>query len=414
MASAARKLPFNPVDPENLLDPVPFYKELRENEPVHWSDTVHAWLLTRYDDVMNGLRDRRLSADRIQVMEQQFRFMGLSPESVDVILATFRQEMAVKDGGAHLRLRRQVSPGFNPHVMDSWRPAIRRQVGALLDGLTTARGTDLATGVFYVLPPIVIAELLGIPTGDRERFMQWVQPVAQLTSPGQGMNLLDVARRANAGQREINQYLTAIVEERRREPGHDLISLMLHVPPEQGGMSTEEVVANTSLLLAAGYLTTTDQLGNGLYELLTHKDQLELLRADPGLLRSAVEEMIRFAPAVPFTHRIAAETFELRGRTIRKGDVVFLGLAAANHDPEAFPEPDRFDITRDSQQTKHMSFAFGPHHCLGAGLARRELEIVFEELLLRMPELRLDEARQPRIKCNGLLSRGFESLPVRW
>lgn len=414
MASAARKLPLNPVDPENLLEPVPFYKELRENEPVHWSDAVHAWLLTRHDDVMNGLRDPRLSADRVQVMEHQFRFMGLSAESVGELLETIKREMAVKDGGAHLRLRRQVSPGFTPQVMDTWRPAIRRILGSLLNEVQARGSADLATGAFYLLPPLVIAEILGIPTADRERFMTWAEPVAQLTSPGPGMNLLDVARRANEGQREVTRYLTAIVEERRREPGQDVISLMLHVPPEKGGMTTEEVVANTSLILTAGYLTTTDQLGNGLYELLTHRDQLELLRREPGLLPSAVEEMIRFAPAVPFTHRIATETFELRGRTIRKGDVVFLGLAAANHDPAAYPDPDRFDITRDHHQQKHMSFGFGPHHCLGAGLARRELEIAFEELLQRMPELRLDEARMPRIKCNGLLFRGFESLPVRW
>ena len=182
----------------------------------------------------------------------------------------------------------------------------------------------------------------------------------------------------------------------------------------QGGMSLEEVVANLNLLVTAGHLTTTDQLGNGLYELLTHRDQLELLRGEPGLLRPAIEEMIRFAPAVPFTTRLVVENFELRGRTLRKGDIVFLGLAAANHDPAVFPDADRFDITRDPNQHKPMSFGFGAHHCVGAGLARRELEIAFEELLQRMPELRLDETRLPRIKCNGLLFRGFDSLPLRW
>ncbi|PTL82998.1 cytochrome P450 [Vitiosangium sp. GDMCC 1.1324] len=414
MASAARKHPLNPVDPENQLEPAPFYKELRENEPVHWSDAMHAWLLTRHDDVMNGLRDPRLSADRVQVMEHQFRFMGLSAESVGEILATFKQEMAVKDGAAHLRLRRQVSPGFSPQEIDTWRPAIRRILGSLLNEVQPQGGADLAAGVFYLLPPLVIAELLGIPSEDRERFMKWAEPVAQLTSPAAGMNMVDVARRANEGQRDINRYLTAIVEERRRAPGHDVISLMLQVPPEKGGMTTEEVVANTSLILSAGYLTTTDQLGNGLYELLIHRDQLELLRKNPGLLPSAVEEMLRFSPALPFIHRIAVESFELRGRTIRKGDVVFLGLAAANHDPAVFPDPDRFDITRGGHSQKHMSFGFGPHHCLGSILARAELEMAFEALIQRMPELHLDETRLPRIKCNGLLFRGFESLPVRW
>lgn len=414
MASAARKLQLNPVDPENLLEPVPFYKELRENEPVHWSDAVHAWLLTRHDDVMNGLRDPRLSADRVAVMESQFRFMGLSAESVKELLETFKREMAVKDGGAHLRLRRQVGPGFTPQVMDTWKPAIRRILGSLLDEARAQGSTDLATGAFYLMPPLIIAEILGIPTGDRERFMKWAEPVAQFVSPGPGLDIVDLARRANEGQGEITRYLTAIVEERRREPGQDVISRMLSVPPEQGGMTTAEVVANASLILSAGYLTMTDQLGNGLYELLTHRDQLELLRRYPELLPSAVEEMLRYCPSVPFMSRIVTETFELRGRTLRKGDVVFLGLAAANHDPAAYAHPDRFDITRDPHEQKHMSFGFGPHHCMGAGLARRELEIAFEELLQRMPGLRLDETRMPRIKCNGMLFRGFESLPVRW
>ena len=135
---------------------------------------------------------------------------------------------------------------------------------------------------------------------------------------------------------------------------------------------------------------------------------------NPALVKSAVEEMLRFNPASPFFTRIAADDIELHGQHIKKGQLVFLGMAAANRDPAKFPDPDRFDITRDHHQQKHMSFGFGPHHCMGAGLARRELEIAMEELLQRLPELRLDETRLPRIKCNGMLFRGFESLPVRW
>jgi cytochrome P450 PksS len=413
MASAARKLQLNPVAPENLLDPVPFYKELRENDPVHWSDAVHAWFITRHDDVMNGMRDPRLSADRTKVLEQQFRVMGLSAESIREVIETFKQQMASKDGAAHLRLRRQASPGFSPQALEGWRPAIRRILGTLLDEVQHRGHADLVPEVFYLLPTLVVAEILGVPAEDRESFQRWSEPVGHLTSPGADMNVVELARRANDGQRELNRYLAALVEERRHALGDDVLSHMLRLQ-EKGGMTTEEVVANASLILAAGHLTTSDQLSNGLHELLTHRDQLELLREDPTLLKSAIEEMMRVAPAVPFIHRIAAETFELRGRTIRKGDVVFLGLAAANHDPAALPDADRFDITRDPQQYKHMSFGFGPHHCLGAGLARRELEITIEELLLRMPELHLDETRLPRIKCNGLIFRGFDSLPVRW
>jgi cytochrome P450 PksS len=413
MASAARKLQLNPVDPENLLDPVPFYKELREKDPVHWSEAVHAWFLTRHDDVMNGLRDSRLSADRAKVLEHQFQMMGLSPESIREVAETFKRQMACKDGAAHLRPRRQTAAAFAPQVLDSWRPLIHRTLVTQLEKLRHQRQVDLVPEVFYQMPPLVIAELLGITAEDRERLQQWGEAVTKLTSTGAPTHLMELARQANEGQAKINGFLTALVEERRRAPGDDLISHMLRVQ-DQGGMPTEEVVANAGLLVAAGHLTTTDQLSNGMYELLTHPDQLALLRQDPTLLKPAIEEMMRFAPPVPFIHRIAVDNIELRGRTIRKGDIVFLGLAAANHDPAAFPDADRFDITRDPHQQKSMSFGFGPHHCLGAGLARRELEIAFEELLHRMPELRLDETSLPRIKCGGLLFRGFESLCVRW
>ncbi|MGZ3459862.1 MAG: cytochrome P450, partial [Archangium sp.] len=201
MASAARKLQLNPLDPENLLDPVPLYKELRENEPVHWADAVHAWFLTRYDDVMNGLRDPRLSADRTKVLEHQFRLMGLSPESIREVLETFKRQMASKDGSAHLRLRRQTSPAFSPHALEGWTPAIRCILGALLDEVQPQGHVDLVPEVFYLLPPLVIAEILGVPAEDRERFQKWSEPVGHLTSPGANMNVVDLARQANEGQR---------------------------------------------------------------------------------------------------------------------------------------------------------------------------------------------------------------------
>ncbi|MGZ3459254.1 MAG: cytochrome P450, partial [Archangium sp.] len=212
---------------------------------------------------------------------------------------------------------------------------------------------------------------------------------------------------------EMTQYLLPIIEERRRAPGTDALSLMLQAQ-EQGRMTPEELVANIILILFAGHTTTTDQLSNGLYDLLTHPDQLQKLRKDPGLMTSAVEEMLRFTPAVPAISRVAAEDFQLRGKNIRKGDLVFLLMASANRDPSAFAEPDRFDITRDSSRQKHATFGFGAHHCMGAGLARRELEIGLSVLLERLPTLRLDEARPPQVKCHGIGFRGFDSLPLRW
>ena len=413
MAGSARKSQLNPVDPENLLDPIPLYKELRENAPVFWSDAVQAWLITRHQDVTNAFRDSRLSADRTRFLEHQLRLTGLGPDTIRDFIEAIRPQMVNKDGAEHLRLRRHASQSFTPQGLDTWRPVIHRAMDQLLDRVQTRGRMDLVTEVSYQLPPRVIAEFLGVPAEDRERFQSWAQPIALFGSPTVGMDMATVARQGNEAIRNFHAYLTSLLDERRRNPGTDMISRMIHFQ-EGGGMTPEEVVANANLILMAGHLTTTDQLSNGVHDLLTHPDQLQRLRENPLLIKSALEEIMRFHPAVPYIHRIAGETFHLHGCTIRKGDVVFLGMAAANRDPTVFPDPDRFDITRDHIHQKHLSFAFGPHHCLGAGLARREIEIAIELLLQRMPGLRLDEEQLPRIKCSSMLYRGLESLHIRW
>jgi cytochrome P450 PksS len=411
MSSAARKHPLNPVAPENLLDPAPLYRELRENDPVHWSSAVNAWFLTRHDDVMSAFRDSRLSADRMQLTEFQLQNMGgdVARDIIDII----RKEMVMKDGREHLRLRRNSGQGFTPQALDAWLPSIRRTMNRLVDGVLHLGRMDLATEISYQLPPLVIAELFGIPAEERTRFVAWAQPINEFFAPAIGGDMVALARRANQAMVESRDFMTALVEERMRAPGDDMLSQMVR-RQEAGGASVEEIVANALLILSAGHMTTTDQLGNGVHALLTHPTELRKLREDPSLVKSAVEEMLRYDPPIPWIHRVAVETFELRGRTLRKGDMVFLGMAAANRDPEVFARPDSFDVGRDHQNQKHMSFAFGPHHCLGAGLARRELEVAFSVLLERLPDLRLDEERLPRLKCHSLLFRGFDSLPVRW
>jgi len=207
------------------------------------------------------------------------------------------------------------------------------------------------------------------------------------------------------------QHIIEELEKRRQAPGNDVLSRMIQVQGDQPKMSMEEMVHNSLLILTAGHLTTTDQTSNALYDLLSNPEQLKLLRENPGKMRAAVEESLRFSPAAPFIPRMAAVDFQLNGRNIKKGDVFFLGMAAANRDPEVFPDPDRFDIERTSG--KHLSFAFGQHHCIGSGLARSELEIALEIILTRLPGLRLDEDQPVRPK-NSLAFRGFESLPLRW
>jgi cytochrome P450 PksS len=409
-ASAGRNR--NPVSPENLLNPYPFYEDLRDNDPVHWSDTLHAWILTRYDDVVNYFRDSRMSANRVAIFEHQVKALG--PGILNDFIEIVRRQMIMKDGPEHIRMRRQANPNFTPQALDSWRPTIRNTMTMLVDQVQHQGHMDLAASISYEFPPRVIAELFGLPPDEREQMLDWARPIAQVGGM-MGEDPIAVARRANEAIKKFADLLTRQTEKVRQSPGHDLISRMLEgqrQDPKGGTM--EEVVANAILMLIAGHTTTTDQISNLVHDLLTHPDQLQLLRDNSSLLPSAVEESLRFHSAVPFHYRIAADDIPLRGRTIKKGDMVFFGIASANRDPAHFPEPDRFDIKRDFLTQKHVAFSFGPHHCLGAGLARRELEIGLEVLLQRLPGLRLDPERPPQPSANSLIFRGFHSLPVRW
>ena len=403
----------NPVSPENLLNPLPLYEELRESEPVYWSPDLHAWVITRHDDVSACFRDSRFSANRLKMFEMQAGALGA--DTLSDYLAVARRQMLMKDGADHIRMRRQTMAAFTPQALSSWRPTIYRTIEMLVGRVQDKGRMDLVKDISYEFPPLVIAEVLGIPSEDLDRFREWSAPLAEFTGPGLGVDLMAVARRANQATKELFDYLVRHIDRLRDNPGQDALSQILtsHKGPLEP-MDAGDLAVTSTLLLTAGHLTTTDQLSNGIYELLINPEQLKLLREDPGLLPSAVDEMMRYAPAVPFFHRIVAEDLELRGKTLRKGDLVFLGMAAANRDPAVFPNPNRFDITRGHLHSRHMTFGHGPHHCLGAGLARRELEIAIEVILRHLPGLRLDEEQAPRLKYHSLVFRGFEQLPVKW
>lgn len=401
----------NPLKTENFFNPAQFYGTLRNEQPVYWSEELRAWFVTRYDDVIACYRDSRLSAKRTDAFVQQLQGVA-GPETVEAFSSVSRRQMLYKDGLDHLRLRRVVSV-FTPQVLDGWRPVIRQAMDELVDAVLPLNRADFVTEISLRFPLYVMAGLFGIPAGDRERLLKWTGPIAAFSSPTPGADLMALAKQANTAQAELRDYLNGLVEQRRKSLGQDILSQMIHTH-EEGEVSQEDLVASASLLLTAGHLNTTDQLGNGLHDLLTHPEQLRQLRNDPSLVKSAVEEMMRFNPSVPFMLRIATQDVQLRGQTLRKGDRVFLGMAAANRDPAVFPNPDRFDITRDHLHQKHVSFGFGAHACLGAGVGRRELEIAFEVMLRRLPGLRLDEQQPPEVKCHSLVFRGFSRLPVRW
>lgn len=398
------------LDPANVTDPFPYYNALRERDPVHWEAGLHAWIVTRHDDVMEAFRDPRLRTDYVvALMEHQLRGRGHDPAIAADCLRISQKMMVARGGADHTRLRRQGNPAFDAKTVEGWRPAVERIMNGLLDRVQGGR-MDVATDIAQPLVSTVITEVIGVPEEYRDNFLRWSNEAESFF--GLAVSDLEAAARlANDRYLRLEQYILGLIEERRVRPGDDVISRLI-AHEHEGHMTPEELAANVQLLVLAGNVTTIDQLENGVHVLLSHPDALARLRERPELRRSAIEEMLRYRPPLHMTGRMAAEDLEIRGTRISAGQMVFLCMAAANRDPAVFPEPDRFDIARAPGRA--FTFGFGPHLCLGAGLARLELDVAFEALLRRLPGLRLDDEAPPRPKLESLMFRGFLSLPVRF
>jgi cytochrome P450 len=395
------------LDPDVLGELYPYLGELRVTDPVHWCEPLRGWVLTRHDDVQAALRDRRFSSDRVaRIVRAQ-----VGEENAHLARDFERiggRMMVMKDGPDHHRLRVLGNRGFVPSFLDHLRPTIQGVVDDLLDRLEGRERFDVVDDLSSPLPSRMIAKLFGIPPEDQEKFQRWSDDVARFFGGTLGDRLAD-ARAANEGDRQLETYFLTLLARRRERPGPDLASLLL-AGQDEGRVTAEEVCSQCILILIAGHTTTIDQLANLVFALLAHPDQLDRVRREPGLIASAVEEGLRYDTSVPFVHRVVGEDLDLHGRRLRRGDGVLLGLAAANRDPAAFADPDRFDVGRGLND--HVSFAGGPHVCLGAGLARRELAIALETLLRRRPGLRLDPERAPQRRCASLMFRGFEHFSV--
>ena len=397
---------YNLVSPAALANPYPIYDKLRRESPVYWSEGLRAWVLSRYDDVMAALHDPRLSSDRIQQFATH-QLRGLDVGVVADFLRIVHRMMALQDMPHHTRLRKMVSESFTRRALEAFRPAVQQVADALVDRVQPYHRMDLVTDFAQPLPAMVIAEMFGIAHEDRESFQRWADDVIRFFGGTFG-NVEEDARRANEGAINLERFFLHLMVQRRCKPGHDLMSLFL-AQQEQGLWDEEDLSAQCVMILVGGHVTTIDQLCNGAHALLKHPAQWQKLREQPELIHAAVEEVLRYDTSVPFIHRIARENLVIRGQHIPKGQFVFLGLASANHDPEQFSNPERFDITRTPN--KHVAFGHGPHLCLGGELARRELEIGFGTLFRRLPDLQF--AAQPaELLCESLLLRGFKLMPL--
>ena len=318
------------------------------------------------------------------------------------------QVVARLDPPRHTRLRLLVNKAFTPRTVEELAPFIRAFVDKALDAAAARGRMELMADLAFPLPATVIAEMLGVPPEDRDRFKQWSDDSTAAAANLPSNLSPEVVRKSIAGMEELQNYFRGIIAQRRAEPRDDLISALVKAQEEEDRLSEQELLANSVLLLNAGHETTTNLIGNGTLALLRHPDQMRRLRDDPSLLPSGVEELLRYDSPVQFTTRILKADLELGGKVLRAGQAVLLLLGAANRDPEQFPDPDRLDVGRPDN--KHLAFGHGPHFCLGAPLARLEGRILFEALLRRTPGMRLD-GPPPRYRQNFNL-RGLEALPV--
>lgn len=384
-----------PIGTDFTADPYPVYAALREKGRVH---RVHipgsgdVWLVLGRDEVRAALTDPRLRND----IRHSATWDSDGGNAIGL-------NMLQTDAPQHTRLRTLVAREFTAGRIETMRPRVQQIADGLLDALPSVGVTDLVADYALPLPLTVICELLGVPVGDQHLFHTWSTELVAPSSP--------TAAGAAAG--EMGAYFAALIAAKAGDPGPDLMSALVRASAAQDGLSAEELLGMAFLLLVAGHETTVNLISGGVLNLLRHPDQLAALRADPGLLDGAVEEMLRHdAPVTAAAFRFAAEPVEIAGLRIAAGDSVMLSLAAASRDPEHFSDPDRFDIRRTARG--HLAFGHGIHHCLGAPLARLEGRIAVETLLRRLPDLNLAVDPDSLVRRPGTMLRGLVALPVGW
>ena len=387
--------------PEVLANPYPLYDRLRSEDPVHWDPFLHTWVVTRYADVVTVLQ--HFSAVRTPTPEQ-LTALGLS--AMVPLAEVLVRQMLFLDAHAHVRIRNLASSAFTPRRVEALRSHIQEITDHLLDAVQDKGRMDVIAGLANPLPAIVTAEMLGLPTSDWQQLTAWSTDFAEAL--GNLQHNPDHASRVLQSLEEVCVYFYAAIQEHRKYPRDDLIGALLNAELDGDSLTEEEVVANSIMLMTGGQETTTNLIGNGILTLFRHPDQLEKLRANPSLIPSAIEELLRYESPIQYTSRLAPDDVQVGAKTIRKGQAVFAMMGAANRDPERFPDPDRLDICR--QDNRHLAFAWGPHFCFGAPLARLEGQIAFETMLRRMPNLSTEPS--PVTWRENLGFRGLTSLPI--
>jgi cytochrome P450 len=403
LEDAEREL--NVFAPELIVDPYPWYAQLREERIVNYIlpglPNMHGVMLTRHADVQAVLRDARFGRGGFRQSTAKVLGEGALGDSYSLWFLFL-------DPPDHSRLRRLVSKAFTPRAVNNLRQKIDDVVEQLLDQHAGKSSFDLMSGFAYQVPVLVICELLGVPQADRGRFSTWSAALAT------GLDILSVPdpesiRRGNEAAAGLTAYFKELVGVRRTLPGDDLLTAMIAAEEAGDRLTEDELVATCVLLFFAGHETTVNLIGNGMLALMSHPSQMERLRAEPMLMPGAIEELLRYDSPVQRTGRIVLEDVEVNGRVYRQGQRVNMLIGAANRDPEQFSDPDVLDVAR-TNASQHLSFAAGIHYCVGAPLARLEAQLAIAALLRRYEDVRLTGER-PSWRPTFVL-RGLRALEV--
>ncbi len=395
---------YDPTSPEIMADPFPAFRRLREEAPVWWCPALKGWVVTRYEDVRAGLRDPRLSAERVQAFIRQLP--AAARGEIPDLARNLSLWMVFLDPPDHTRMRRLMGPWFSASVFELWRPRIRQIVAELIDGFVERGECDLVADFAYPLPVRVIGDVLGVPRADQEPFKRWSDDLAIFV--GRASATPGKLERAQAAARDMDRCFRDLVRARGKRPGEDLISRLVGAQEGAARLTEDEVVATCVLLFFAGHETTTALIANGMNAFLRHPEQAERLRSDPELAAPAVEEVLRYDGPSGAGARVVKESHEIGGVTVREGERVFLMVNAANRDPRRFEDPERLDIGRDPNP--HLSFGLGVHFCIGAPLARIEGQEALPALLQRLGRPRLATDRP--CWSDGVIIRALRALPI--
>ena len=402
----SRSVQLDPKNPDFYNNPYPFYDQLRVEVPLFYWEDFDLWCFVRHADVEAILRDRRFGRQISHLASRET--LGLPPEREDLqpFYHVDRHGMLDMEPPAHTRLRGLVQKAFMARQIERLRPRIAEISHQLIDKIEAQGNCDLLPAFATPIPVLVIAEMLGVPSEMSGQFLDWSHAMVKMYQMGRTPEQEQAAVQA---AQEFVEYLRIYVAERRKKPQDDLITKLIEVQVEGEKLTEDELISNCILLLNAGHEATVNVTGNGVLALLKHPDQLALLREQPELIASAVEELIRYDTPLHLFKRWVLEDLELNGQPLQFGMEVAILLGAANHDPEVFSEPAKLDINR--QKNPHVSFGAGIHYCLGAPLARLELQTSLPILFERLPDLQLVE--QPQYQ-NSYHFHGLETLQVAW